>query len=315
MTPIAEIIRPGLSTSIQDGGRPGARHLGIPLSGAADPLSLALANAAVGNAPGQAALECTISGPSLRFIESAEFALAGADMSAKLNGAPIPLYASVRAEPGGELALGAATAGARAYLAFAGGLSGKMFLNSVSTYPPARLGGLDGRALKRGDILVSAQHPVLAPREIPTAMQPRFTGTHVLRAMTGPEAKLLHENEIEKFFSARWTAARRADRMGVQLEGQTLTLPELAPMNSSPVFPGTVQCPPAGAPFLLLCDAQTIGGYPRIAQIIAADLPLAGQLRPGDQLWFRKTTADMAQEIGQRKSALYGGLFPGGFFR
>ena len=315
MSPLAEIIKAGLFTTIQDLGRPGARHLGLPLSGASDSLSFALTNAALGNDPYAAGLECTMTGPTLRFLHDGAVAIGGANMNPHLNKAPCPLYKQISVAAGDELVLGASEVGARTYIAFAGGLSGLSFLNSVSTYTPAELGGIEGRALKRGDRLVAANLRVGSARDIPPEMQPRFAHEFVLRALSGPEAESIGERKTETFFSACWTVGRRADRMGAMLEGARLDPPPAKPMTSSPVFPGTVQCPPDGAPFLLLCDAQTVGGYPRIAQVIAADMPLAGQARPGDKVWFRKTAPEDARNIALRKSALYGDLFPGGFFR
>lgn len=315
MNALAEITKAGLLTTVQDLGRAGSRHLGVPLSGAADPFSLALANTALGNAPDAAALECTLQGPSLRFLAPAAIALGGADMEATINGAALPLYEIANVKEGDELVLGAAQAGARCYIAVAGGFAGEDFLGSTSTHTPASLGGVEGRALKPGDRLTGAGGKTAAPRAISSALLPRFTHEFFLRATAGPETVQLSPESLKQFFSARWTVGRRADRMGLQIEGPVLTLIETPPMASSPVFPGTVQCPPDGAPFLLSCDAQTVGGYPRIAQVIAADLPLVGQMRPGDHLWLRQTHEAEARDIAQKKAALLADIFPCGFFR
>ena len=315
MTVFAEIIKPGLSTTIQDLGRPGQRHLGVPLSGAADIVSMALVNAAVGNPPDAAGLECTLNGPTIRFSHAAKFAIGGADMPATLNDQPVSRYASVDANPGDELVLGAASAGARTYIAFAGGIGGDEFLGSRSTYIPAALGGCGGRALRSGDKLIGAGLAAGPTRDIAKALQPAFTHDFILRAVAGPETHAVDAHDHEIFFSVKWTLTRRADRMGAELDGPKLNATSPATMASSPVFPGIVQLPPGGSPFLLLSDAQTVGGYPRIAQVIAADLPLAGQIRPGDHVWFRKTTPDVARDIALKKSALYRDCFPGGFFR
>lgn len=315
MNPLAEMLKAGLHTTIQDMGRPGARHLGVPLSGAADPLSFALANAAIGNVPHAAGLECVMSGPTLRFFHDTSIAVGGADMQPRLNNVRVPLYTAINITAGDELILGAAQIGARSYIAFSGGLMGSAFLNSVSTYAPAELGGIEGRPLRSGDKLSSMKLPIGSPRDIPAEMRPRVSYEFVLRATTGPETESIGERQATKFFSSRFSASRRGDRMGVMLDGAPLEPAPSPPMASSPVFPGTVQLPPGGAPFLLLSDAQTVGGYPRIAQVIAADLPLAGQIRPGDHIWFRKTTPDAARDIALKKSALYSDYFPGGFFR
>lgn len=315
MTFIASILKPGLSTTIQDLGRPGRRHLGVPLSGAADAYSLSLANAAVGNPADAAGLECTLHGPTLRLQCSTTFALAGADMGARLNEKPTPLYETTHAADGDVLSLGAAKAGARGYIAFAGGLDGDQFFSSRSTYAPAGFGGVEGRALRQGDRLQGAGLIPSTPKDIPSALRPRLTHEYFLRGVSGPEARMLIRDGVTKFFSQRWSVGRRADRMGLQLEGEPLALRTAPPMASSPVFPGAVQCPPDGSPFLLLADAQTVGGYPRIAQIIAADLQLTGQLRPGDHVWFRQTSPDDARDIAIKKTALLADIFAGGFYR
>ncbi|MEO1137132.1 MAG: allophanate hydrolase subunit 2 family protein, partial [Pseudomonadota bacterium] len=146
-------------------------------------------------------------------------------------------------------------------------------------------------------------------------LRPHLTHEYFLRGIPGPEASVLLDGGATKFFSQRWTVGRRADRMGLQLEGALLALHGAPPMASSPVFPGAVQCPQDGTPFLLLADAQTVGGYPRIAQIIAADLPLTGQLRPGDHVWIRQTSPEEARDIARKKTALLSDFFAGGFYR
>ena len=315
MNTLATVLKPGLSTTMQDLGRPGYRHLGVPLSGAADPLSLVLANAAVGNLARAAALECTRKGPSLRFERACAFVLSGADMAATLNKKPALLYARINARAGDVLTLGAAEIGSRTYIAFEGGLTGEIFLGSLSTYAPAALGGIDGRALAAHDTLYSAGLAAGNPRDVPEALRPRLAHDAILRALPGPEAQDFPEADLERFFTSPWTVDRRADRMGLRLSGHHISAPHSGAMASSAVFPGTVQSPPDGAPFLLLADAQTVGGYPRIAQVIAADLHLAGQLRPGGKVWFRRVAEDDARDIAAKKSALLAGFLPGGFFR
>ncbi|WP_425410760.1 biotin-dependent carboxyltransferase family protein [Hyphococcus sp.] len=308
MIALAKIVQPGLATMVQDLGRPAQRHLGVPLSGGADPVSLALANAAAGNSDNTPALECTIKGPVLTFEKNVTFAMAGADMAPRLNGAEAPLYQPIEAKAGDTLELAASKTGARMYIAFQGGVAGDRFLGGVSTYLPAAIGGFQGRLLRAGDTLYSADRNLFAPREIPPSMRAILSNTFVLRATRGPETDSFKGSEY--IFGSRWTVGRRASRMGAQLEGTALKLEQAPPMASSPVFPGTVQCPPDGAPFLLLADAQTVGGYPRIAQVIAADLHLAGQLRPGGEVWFRRISPEDARETAYRKAALFEGFLP-----
>ena len=311
MTEIAVINQPGLQTTVQDAGRFGSRHLGTPQSGAADRLSLALANAAVGNSWDASALECTLMGPSLTFQTDIVFAIVGADMQVVLNNTPIALYEAILAKPGDVLVLGAAKTGARAYIAFAGGVDGASFLESRSTYLPAQLGGIDGHALHTNDIVKKGDINPSQPLDIPTAMRAQFQHDWILRACDGPDIDAFDEKTIAQFFSTPFSADRRGDRIGVRLVGATITPDNTTSMKSSAVFPGTVQCPPDGAPFLLGADAQTVGGYRRIAQVIDADLPLTGQIRPSDRIWFRRTSSQEARTIATQKASLFAPVLEG----
>ncbi len=304
MMAIATIDRPGLQTTIQDAGRRGARHLGVPQSGAADRVCLAFANAAVGNRWDAPALECTMTGPALSFEMDIGFALSGADMGALLNDEPVGRYQTISARPGDRLALGAAQAGARAYIAFAGGMAGFAFFDSVSTYMPAGLGGLEGRALRTGDTIGSRKATMMAPVDIPDTLRPHFGHDWILRATEGPDTESFNPKTVRHFFSAPFKAGRRGDRMGLRLIGAEMISEDARAMKSSAVFPGTVQCPPDGAPILLGPDAQTVGGYRRIAQVIDADLPLIGQIRPGDRIWFRRIKAQTARQTTLQRQIL-----------
>lgn len=311
----ATVVQAGLSTTIQDLGRPGFRHLGVPLSGAADPISLALANTALGNPANAPALECTLKGPTLNFAAEGKIALGGAPMNATVNDVPVEFYTPVKVSSGDTLTIGQTNIGARCYIAFAGGLCASTFLGSASTYQPAAFGGHDGRTLTAGDELCLAELETGSPREIAPVYRPQIGHDFFIRAVEGPEFSQLTIDAQERFFHSPWTVGRRADRMGIQLAGLSMALEKSAPMASSAVFPGTVQCPPDGLPFLLSVDAQTIGGYPRVAQVIAADLPLIGQMRPNDKAWILRITHEDAREITVKKSALIDDILPGGLFR
>lgn len=276
------ILTPGLQTTVQAGPRSGMRHLGVPASGAADLLSLALANRLVANPSLTAALEMTLSRVELRFETDSWFAITGAKAKARLNGERIKLHRTVGVKAGDKLQVGAARAGARNYLAVAGGFVAEQTLGSVSTYLPAGLGGHQGRALQAGDVLetdaVSEPPPLI---KTPKAFRPRAPESLALRACDGPEIDLLDKESRFDLFDTNYSVGARSDRMGMQLEGVRLRVRSDGRMPSAPVFPGTIQCPEDGRPFLLSADAQTTGGYPRVAQIIRADRHLLGQLRPG----------------------------------
>lgn len=287
------VLKAGLQTTIQSRPRTGLRHLGVPASGAADPLSLALANKLVGNDWDAPALEATLLGPTLRFDVPCAFAITGAQTAVALNGRAVALHETVFARIGDELVTGATEKGARLYIAMAGGLAADEVLGSPSTCLLAALGGLRGRALKEGDEL--QVEPIPVPKlQTPDEFRPPMLSSWALRACASSETHQLDNDSRAQLFDTNWTVGRRTDRMGLQLDGPTLDVSSDGRMPSAPVFPGTVQCPESGSPFLLSVDAGTVGGYPRIAQIARADRHLLGQLRPGDHvrlLWREQQDA------------------------
>ena len=288
------VIQPGLFTTVQDLGRPGHRAAGVPLSGAADPVSLRLANLLVGNAEGAAAIECTLLGPTLRFEQDSLVALVGGDFPG------LPGGVATRVAAGTVLPLGHATKGCRGSLAVAGGIEVEPVLGSRSTLVLAALGGFAGRPLRAGDGLVVGASETASSRW--AAVMPPRGRSQALRVIPG--------EQVEAFATQAWRqgfrASSRSDRMGVRLEGDPLPgAAAFAGMASVAVFPGTVQVPPDGQPIVLLADAQTIGGYPVLGQVIAADLPRMAQLRPGDDLRFEPVTlAEARAALLQREAEI-----------
>ncbi|MEO1149606.1 MAG: biotin-dependent carboxyltransferase family protein [Pseudomonadota bacterium] len=299
--PIATVKTPGLATSVQDLGRRGAGVFGLSRGGAADALSAAVANRALANAAHACVLECTVLGPELIFRGETQIAFAGGAVTALLDGKELAPKIRHAVAPGMRLRLGPMTGGARVYLAIAGGWRGEPFFGSCATHLTAGAGGYAGRVLQAGDLLYSED---LAPRSIPPAGPsndlPFFDSANsaikFLRVTPGPEWPGEVGPETFARLAGPFFASQDMSRMGIRLimkpsggtgEGNPLTLPSI---KSGPVFPGTVQWPQNNAPILLLCDCQATGGYPRVMQVIEADLPLAGQVRPGDEVWFRRVT-------------------------
>ena len=281
------VLKPGLQTTIQAGARHGLRHLGVPASGAADALSLALANRLTGNDLLAPALEVTLVGPTLGFDASFAIALTGGDAKATLNGESIGFHRTVFVNAGDELAIGSVAAGTRVYLAFAGGLQAANVLGSSSTYMPAVLGGHQGRALVEGDVLQTQdKSTVTESLETPEDFRPPITSRWAVRACRSAETHLLVGQQLTALIDTSWTIGRRADRMGMQLDGPSLSVSSDGRMPSAAVFPGTIQCPEDGAPFILAVDSGTTGGYPRVAQVARVDRHLLGQMRAGDHLCF-----------------------------
>ena len=295
------VIKPGLQTTVQAGPRVGWRHMGVPANGAADPLSLALANKLVGNAWNAAALEATLVGPTLRFDSDCAFAMAGARAVATLNGSEQPQHETLIARAGDELVVATAQAGARIYIALAGGLLVDEILESTSTNLQAGFGGYEGRALQVGDTLDVASCEVELLQTLDEFRLPMSSSWGVRTCVAG-ESDLLDETSRQTLFDTNWVIDRRADRMGLRLDGPALTVSSDGRMSSAAVMPGTIQCPEDGVPYLLSVDAGTVGGYPRIAQVARLDRHVLGQLRPGDHLRLLLREPDKA--IGELRAKL-----------
>ncbi|HSM32058.1 MAG TPA: biotin-dependent carboxyltransferase family protein [Woeseiaceae bacterium] len=291
------IVKPGLQTTVQAGPRTGQRHLGVPASGAADPLSLALANRLVGNTLLAPALETTLTGVSVRFERNCFAAVTGAKARVWLNGERVKRHRTLAVAAGDELEIGPAKAGARNYLAFAGGVDVAEVLGSASTYLPAGFGGFQGRAVRAGDVLsVAPVHDAPEMLTTPRDFRPLAGTSWALRACYGAEVDCLDKDSRFDLFDTNFSVGNRADRMGLQLEGARFDVKSRGRLASAPVFPGTIQCPEDGRPFLLSIDAQTIGGYPRVAQVARADRHLIGQLRPGDHVRLLWRDTESARE-------------------
>lgn len=290
------ILRPGLLTTVQDLGRAGHQHMGVPAGGAMDDVALRLANLLVGNDPGLAALETTLQGPALRFEGETVIAVTGADQSPTLDGKPLPPWRAVRVRAGGELAFGAPRSGCRAYLAVAGGIDVPRVLGARATYLPARIGGLEGRALRAGDELAIGETPVRSrTRGLHVDVVPRYEGT--LRLVPSGQFASLQPNARTRFLHEEFRVERRSDRMGVRMEGPVLGFREPMELLSGGVAHGTVQLPPDGQPIVLAADRQTTGGYPRLGEVCTVDLPSLAQLRPGDTVRFTTIAPEEARRL------------------
>jgi antagonist of KipI len=298
------VLRPGLLTTVQDYGRHGFQRVGLCPGGAMDPVSLALANALVGNAPGEAALEITVIGPEIEFEEDTLVALCGAEFQGGF-----PHNRPVLARAGTRFNVGRAVRGARAYLAVAGGLAIEPVLGSRSTYLPGHFGGWEGRALRHGDAL---------PLREPEASQ-RFGALKKLKdgavrwsapPLTVPDREPILVHVIEgqhfasfdatsqrAFFDTVWSVAPDSNRMGFRLSGPPLGRPQGDEILSGPTCLGSVQVPPSGLPIALMADHQTTGGYPRIAEIASADVARLAQLAPGGKVHFARCSLEIAAEL------------------
>lgn len=294
--PVLEVQSPGLYSTIQDGGRRGYRSLGVPPSGAMDPAALWAANAAVGNAPDAPALEVTAPGPVLRALDDVTAAIAGADLSAEVDGTPVEPAFPLRLRSGQRIRFGAPRAGMWAYVAVAGGIEGRTALGSASTFVPGLLGGSAGRRLREGDVLGRATTPPRAgpgKRSEPPALPP---GGITVRVILGPQDEWLTEEARAALLKEEYRTSLQSDRTGARLDGPVLAHRSAGAFLSDGVLPGAVQVPSGGRPIVIMPDGPTTGGYPKAAVVIAADLRLLAQARPGTVVRFRPVTMEEAVE-------------------
>ena len=325
-----EVVKPGLLSSFQTLGRTGWQASGMPVCGAMDALAHTLANTLVGNPADEATLEITLMGPSLRTDRDCVVALAGADLGATLHmdsaaePVPVPLLQPVLWPAGALLQFGRRRAGLRAYLALAGGYGLPAMMGSRSTYLRGGLGGYQGRALRKGDLLplpdtVLPAAPVAvggAAAALLHGLLERGAGS-TIRFVEGPEWAQFTEASRHSLVSGDYRIGPQSDRMGYRLEATTTpALERSAPVDmlSEAVAFGTVQVPPDGQPIVLMADRQTSGGYPRIAQVASVDLPLLAQRMPGDTLRLEPITLAAAQHLLLRRATaladLRRALFP-----
>lgn len=304
-------LSPGLRSSVQDAGRPGLAQLGVPQAGAADPLALAAGNLLCGNEPGAPVLEMTLLGASFAVLEPVLIALTGADMGAHVPDQDRRLSpgAGHLLEPGTTLVLGGAQDGARTYLALAGGIRADLVLGSGSTDPVGGFGGLGGRPLAEGDLLVPAgagsisRRPLRWPGPGPSSGAARHAGPRAAALLPGPHHGAFPADALEALVSVTWSVSARSDRAGLRLEGPPLARGAVADPVSLPMIGGAVQVPPGGLPIVLGPDRPTVGGYPVPACVIEADFPVLGQLRPGDRLRLRWTDPATARERLRARAA------------
>lgn len=296
---VFRVISPGFQTTVQDLGRPRFTHLGISPSGAADPVSLRLGNLLVDNPPGAAALEMTLVGGTFEFSEDTVVALTGSDFGSTLNGVPVSCWRSFLVPMGGILRCGATKSGARCYLCIHGGVDVPPILESMSTHIMTELGGLNGRAVAAGDTLSirrkrhdSFNHHALEER-ITTGVLMR----DMMRVTRGPQAELFSDEALSLFSTSMYRVTEESNRMGLRLTGPPVKKTETTDMITEGVSMGAVQISNDGEPIILFVEHQTTGGYPKIANVISADLHRLGQLRPRDAVRFEFVSVDQALQF------------------
>lgn len=295
---VIQVQEPGLFTTVQDLGREGFGPMGVSPSGAADAISLRIGNRLVGNAEGAAGLEMTLLGGTFVFPEAALLALTGSDFGATLDGNPIELWTSFEGKPGQALRLGPTRSGARCYLCVRGGIEVKPFLGSASTHILSGLGGHEGRALRKGDVLkIGDLKWSYRRRTMAAKMLEGLSLRKVLRVTPGPQSDWFPESAQQIFYASTYRVAEESNRMGLRLEGAPISGSPGGEMISEGVALGAVQVPDGGQPILLFVEQQTTGGYPKIANVISADFHSLGQLRPRDEIRFEQVGWETARSL------------------
>ena len=306
-----EVLKPGLATSVQDAGRPGYYHLGIPLSGALDQHSLVLANLLVGNDEGAAVIESTLLGPELQFDAPTLVVVTGADAKVKLNGNEVPRNTSFAVQAGDKLSFDFMKLGARMCIAVAGGIDVPIVLGSRSTYGLGAFGGFNGRKLLAGDKLPlgTPAASARAGRTVDAALLPVLEKEVALRVLPGIYFHRLQEVSVQSFFADTWTVGSEADRIGYRykhgtpLKFQDRTPPFGAGDDPSNIvdagYPyGSIQVPGGREPIILHRDAVSGGGYAMVGTVISADMDLIAQMQPNHKARF--VEVDMAQALDAR---------------
>lgn len=290
-----EVLSTGALNSIQDTGRHGFLNIGVAQSGAMDGVALALGNILLGNSRDCAGIEVTMFPFRLRLLADCQFTLVGADCRATLAGLSVPPQWVCQGKEGDILAIETPVHGARSYVCFAGGIDVPLVMGSRSTDLKSGLGGFEGRGLKRGDVL-----------PIGVSSNPTFPGgvcgpsslsevTTQIRVIPSAEFHAFDESVTELFFSSDWTITPESNRMGIRLSGPTIAPRQKMEMLSHGILPGTVQVPPSGQPIIQMADANTCGGYPKIANVIDADLGRLAQTRVGSS--FRFVRVDHSEAV------------------
>ncbi|MGI6782863.1 MAG: biotin-dependent carboxyltransferase family protein [Aminivibrio sp.] len=286
---------PGMLTTVQDGGRWGHQGEGMPVAGAVDLQSMRIANLLAGNEENSGCLEVSLLGPRLT-VAGGEGVVAagGADLGFQINGADAPLWTAHLIRAGDVLSFSGPKSGCRAYLALSGGIDVPAVMDSRATYTRAKVGGLEGRALKKGDTLTCGEPPLLWRRceglVCPPELRSDYDPDAPLRTLEGPQEDHFTEEGLKTFYSSEYTVSNSADRMGYRMDGPVVEHKGAADIISDAIPLGAVQVPGHGQPIVMLADRQTTGGYTKIAVVCSPDAAALAQRLPGQKVRFQKIT-------------------------
>lgn len=291
------ILEPGALTTIQDLGRSGQLRYGIPPSGAMDRYALILANRLAGNADGAAALECTLSGLRFEVVARCAVAVTGADMPVTVNGSAVPGWTTLLLEPGDVMKLGFARSGVRSYVAISGGIDVPIVMSSRSTYVRGRLGGLEGRALRKDDRLRAFAAALPRERRAVRRAILDYEAEPTIRVILGPQADRFTREGIAALLETPYQMRPQSDRMGARFSGERISHTRGHDIISDGIALGSIQVPGDGQPIVLLMDRQSTGGYAKIATVCSVDIGRIGQLKPGRSALFRAVGVQEAHQL------------------
>ncbi|SHM82606.1 biotin-dependent carboxylase uncharacterized domain-containing protein [Caldanaerovirga acetigignens] len=292
------VLQPGLFTTIQDLGRYGYESQGVPTSGAMDEFAFRVANILLGNEENAPALEITVLGPTLEVLEDVAVAVTGAQLPVEVNGKRRMVWTSFPLKKGDVLSIGAVSSGCRAYLAVSGGFKAEVIMGSASTYTRGKLGGLEGRPLKKEDLLFRELEKKPAKfYRVDERYVPTYENVAEIRVILGPQDYYFDEDNIKLFLNSTYTITKDSDRMGYRLEGPQIRAKKKHDIITDGIVPGAIQIPANGSPIIMLKDAQTTGGYAKIATCIWSDLPKLAQLKPGDKVKFKAVKVKEAHDL------------------
>jgi len=294
---VFQVLKPGLFTTVQDLGRYGYLRYGVPISGAMDTFSLTAANLLVANNPGAACLEITLIGSELQALTKTQIAVTGGDTSPKIDGQDVPMWQTLSLQEDEVISLGKMESGCRVYLSVGGGINTPPLLGSASTYARGGFGGINGRQLKTGDVIERhPTSPLKSEYKMAEELVPQFADHVRAHVIMGPQADMFSEGGINTFLSNQYKVTSEVDRMGYRLEGPMIEHRAKAEIISDALLPGAIQVPKNGKPIIMMRDAQTTGGYPKIAVTITSDLSVLGQSKPNDVIEFLTISLEDAHE-------------------
>ena len=303
------VLSPGLLTMVQDLGREGHAPIGVSASGPADALSLRVGNKLVGNLERAAAMEMTLLGGAFQFAQDATIAMTGSDFGATINDRSLPLNTAISVKAGQSIKFGPTKSGARAYLCIRGGIAVPEFLGSRSTHLLSGLGGCEGRALRKGDVLPIGDVATSSPiTNISEKLGSLLAARKMIRVTHGPQWGDFSEATQNAFLQQAYLVTEEANRMGIRLKGTQFELASTGEMITEGVSLGAIQITPSGQPIILFVEQQTTGGYPKIANVIAVDLASVGQLRPRDEIRFELVSMDAAIKLFREQESLLASL-------